>query len=278
MNALKRNPVSVLLALGLLPLLIWVLDWALLSATFTPDLSQCRAVGDSGACWGVIGQKWKVILFGRYPSEAIWRPALFSTVWTLLLFVSFVRVLSIQTKLALWVILGGASLGLLLGGFAGLATVPTSLWGGLPLTLLVSILGMVLAFPLGILLALGRQHGSGLIQWMCTAYIETLRALPLIAVLFLAAFVLPLFLPAGGGDLLVRVVITIALFAAAYLAEVIRGGLQSLSQGQTMAARALGLSFAQTQVFVVLPQAVRACLPSLINSFVTLFKECSLIS
>lgn len=264
--------------LGLLALLILLplIEWAILEATFVPNLKACQS-GD-GACWGVIAQKWQILLFGRYPTEEVWRAIVFAITWTALLFASFYRVFSMRLNFYMWPIFGLGTLALMVGGFGGLEFVPTSLWGGLPLTLIVSVLGMGLAFPLGVCLALSRHYGSGLFRWICIGYIEIFRALPLIAVLFLAAFVLPLFLEGQGGDLLVRVVITIACFAAAYLAEVIRGGLQSVSQGQVMAAKSLGMGFVQTQLFVVLPQSIRYCAPSLINSFVTLFKECSLVS
>jgi len=171
-----------------------------------------------------------------------------------------------------------ASAVLLHGGFASLPAVPTNLWGGLPLTLVLSTVGFGLAFPLALLLALGRRSAFAPLRGLCIAYIELLRALPLVAVLFLAAFVLPLWLPGDGLDLFTRVLLTISFFSAAYLAEVLRGGLQAVPLGQAQAAKALGLNVVQRNVHVMLPQAIRACLPSLVNSFVTLFKECSLVT
>lgn len=266
------------LLLVLIPLAWLLLDWAVLSAVFRPDLEACRAATGQGACWGVVAEKWRIILFGRYPLEEQWRTGIVMVVWSGLLFITVARVLKPFYLLCAWGGLLPASAILMGGGVAGLVSVPTALWGGLPLTLVLSTVGFGLAFPLGVLLALGRQSAYTPVQRLCVFYIELLRALPLVTVLFLAAFVLPLWLPGEGLDLFTRVVLTIALFSAAYLAEVLRGGLQSVPQGQKMAAKALGLNAIQCNVLVVLPQAIKACLPSLTNSFVTLFKECSLVA
>lgn len=270
-----------------LPLLLapvaWALvDWALFSAVFRPDLQACQQAAGQGACWGVVAEKWRVILFGRYPAAEQWRAGMVLVVWSILLFATAARVFKPKTAFRLWAVVLSTSALLLYGGFAGMLTVPTALWGGLPLTLILSTVGFGVAFPLGLLLALGRQSTFAPVRSFCIAYIELLRALPLVTVLFLAAFVLPLWLPAvlieDGLDLFTRVLFTIALFSAAYLAEVLRGGLQAVPQGQAMAAKALGLNAFQRNVLVVLPQAIKACLPSLTNSFITLFKECSLVT
>lgn len=272
----------VALPLLLAPLAWSLFDWAVLSAVFRPDLQACQQAAGQGACWGVVAEKWRVILFGRYPLEEQWRAGVLLVVWSGLLFVTAARVFKAQHTCMAWaVVLPGSAL-LMGGGFFQLPGVSTALWGGLPLTLILSTVGFGLAFPLAVLLALGRQSACTPVRRLCIAYIELLRALPLVAVLFLAAFVLPLWLPASlfedGLDLFTRVLFTIALFSAAYLAEVLRGGLQAVPQGQTMAAKALGLNVVQRNMLVVLPQAIKACLPSLANSFVTLFKECSLVT
>lgn len=259
----------------LMVLAFWILDWAIWSAVFVPSLSACQAAVGEGACWGVVAEKWKIILFGRYPVEEIWRPMALTLIWTLALWATVSGCL--KPKLALPVWLFGVPAAWLL-----MSAAPTNLWGGLPLTLMISCLGIGLAFPLGLMLALGRRSQRGWVRIPCVVYIESLRALPLVSILFLAAFVLPLLLPAawvgGSKDLLPRVIVTIALFSAAYQAEVIRGGLQTVSPGQSQAARALGLGWVQIQWHVVLPQALKACLPGLTNSFITLFKECSLVT
>ena len=266
------------LPLLLAPLAWALLDWAVLSAVFRPDLQACQQATGQGACWGVVAEKWRIILFGRYPVAEKWRAATVLVLWSALLFATAANVFKSKTTFALWALLLPASAVLLRGGFADLTVVPTSLWGGLPLTLILSTVGFAMALPLAVLLALGRQSAFAPLRRFCIAYIELLRALPLVTVLFLAAFVLPLWLPGEGLDLFTRVLLTIALFSAAYLAEVLRGGLQAVPAGQAQAAKALGLNVVQRNVHVVLPQAIRACLPSLTNSFVTLFKECSLVT
>ncbi len=268
----------VALPLLLAPVLWALVDWAVLSAVFQPNLQACQQAAGKGACWGVIAEKWRVILFGRYPLEEQWRAGTVLVLWSVLLFTTAARVFNNKTAVALWAFLVPASAVLLHGGFASLPAVPTNLWGGLPLTLVLSTVGFGLAFPLALLLALGRRSAFAPLRGLCIAYIELLRALPLVAVLFLAAFVLPLWLPGDGLDLFTRVLLTISFFSAAYLAEVLRGGLQAVPLGQAQAAKALGLNVVQRNVHVMLPQAIRACLPSLVNSFVTLFKECSLVT
>lgn len=161
----------------------------------------------------------------------------------------------------------------------GLSFVPTALWGGVPLTLLLAIVGIIVAFPLAILLALGRRSKMPLIRTFCVGYIELVRGVPLISLLFVAAFVLPLFLPRGVeiNDLL-RAQVAIILFSAAYLAEVIRGGLQAIPRGQFEAADALGLGYWQRMAKVVLPQAITIVIPPIVNTFIGLFKDTSLVS
>lgn len=268
----------VWLAAGLLvgPVLWWLMQWALWQAVFRPDVLACQTA--QGACWGVLAEKWRLILFGRLPEYAHWRAAVALLLWTVLLAATVFRPKIWKLWLLAWPLAWVFGMGLMHGGPFGLQPVASALWGGLPLTLIISTVGFAAAFPLGVVLALGRQSTRRPVRLLCTSYIEILRALPLVSVLFLAAFVVPLLLPGPSLDLLTRVVGTIALFSAAYLAEVIRGGLQSVPAGQTLAAKALGMGYWQIQVAVVLPQAIRACLPALTNSFVTLFKECSLVS
>ena len=269
------SPGAVCISVLLLPVLAWagfeLFVWAVVHAVFRPDLAACEALAGRGACWGVVAEKWNLILFGRCPPDEQWRAAVVIGVFSVMLFATVRKCLPHRFLWASWLVLGGASVCLL-------SAVPTTLWGGLALTLLLSVLGFGMALPLGIALALGRRCKVSWLSWICATYIELMRALPLVTVLFLAAFVLPLYLPGDGGDLFVRVLFTVSLFCAAYLAEVMRGGLQSVSPGQTQAAQALGLRGWQVQTHVVVPQALQACYPGLVNSFVTLFKECSLVS
>ncbi|GAB4429432.1 MAG: amino acid ABC transporter permease [Chloroflexi bacterium OHK40] len=168
---------------------------------------------------------------------------------------------------------------LIIRGFGGpLPIVDTNLWGGLMLTLLLSVSGIVLSFPLGILLALGRRSDLPVIKWFCIAYIELIRGVPLVTVLFMGSLMLPLFLPGGESiDQLVRATVAVTLFSAAYLAENVRGGLQAIPKGQTEAARALGLNVVQTTLLITLPQALRAVIPVLVGQFISLFKDTSLV-
>jgi general L-amino acid transport system permease protein len=165
------------------------------------------------------------------------------------------------------------------GGFAGLEKVETDRWGGLPLTIMLSTLSMMMAFPIAMVVALGRRSALPAIRTVCTVYVELIRGVPLISVLFMASFMFPLFMPAGVSiDVLVRVIVGITLFAAAYMAEVIRGGLQAIPKGQIEAAATLGLSYWQTQFKIVLPQALAMVVPSIMNNFISLFKDTSLVT
>ena len=167
----------------------------------------------------------------------------------------------------------------LIGGNLGLTAVDVNAWNGLVLTLIVAISGIVFSFPLGVLLALGRQSTLPLIKWFCVFYIEVVRGLPLIGILFMAQVMLPLFLPAGLEiDRVLRAIAAFVFFSAAYLAENVRGGLQSLPKGQVEAARALGLNIPLTITLIVLPQALKASIPAIVGQFIGLFKDTSLVA
>jgi len=265
-----------LLALALL----WpVLSWAVLHAVWSADLEACRAARGVGACWGVIAEKHRLLFFGRYPFAEQWRPLLASLMIVVVLGAACWRRLWQASLAAVAALLLLLAVLLMAGGFAGLSPVPTKLWGGLPLTLLVSLGGTLLAFPFAILLAIGRRSTLVLIRQAATLYIELVRGVPLISLLFMAAFLFPLMLPPDWRpDILPRVILTIAGFAAAYLAEVIRGGLQAVPVGQYTAALAIGLTHWQALRYIVLPQALRHALPALVNSFIGIFKDSSLIS
>lgn len=255
-----------------------LLDWALWRAHFAPRFEPCTAEG-AGACWGVVAAKYRLILLGRYPFDEQWRPLLATGLLLALLVASCLRRCWRRELLLAWGVVGLLYFVLMRGGVAGLSPVATDLWGGLPLTLLLSTVSLALAFPLAVMVALGRRSALPAIRALCTVYVELVRGVPLISVLFMAAFLFPLFLPQGWSvDVLLRVLIGITLFAAAYMAEVIRGGLQAVPHGQLEAAAALGLSPWQTQRRVVLPQALAAVLPGLMNNFIGLFKDTSLVT
>lgn len=276
----RFNAMTSLALLLLLGALLWeTLPWLVGNAVWTNDLDACRAARGEGACWGLVGEKWRLILFGRYPFEELWRPTL-----ACLMMVSACIVLSRREWWSARVI-GGAVLVvvfavlLMLGGFAGLPEVPTERFGGLALTLLLAIVGNLLSLPLAVLLALGRCSDLPFIRTVCSGFVELVRGVPLVTVLFMASFMFPLFLPSGmNPDVLLRVAVGLTLFSAAYQAEVIRGGINSVSRGQIEAAQSLGMGYWQTQTKVVLPQAFRVVVPPLVNSFIALFKDTSLVT
>lgn len=277
---MKRHITPANLILG--ALLLWVgwhlFDWAVLNAVFRPDAAACHALEGSGACWGVVAEKYRVILFGRYPVDEQWRPLLATVLMLGLLGIS---TLQRFRNRRLWLIWGvGLALFILLlkGGLLGLENVDTPRWGGLPLTLILTVFGLAGAFPLAVLLALGRNGRLPVVRTLCTVFIELVRGVPMVAVLFMAAFLFPLFMPRGWEfPSLLRVLVAIILFAGAYMAEVIRGGLLAVPKGQAEAAQALGLSYWQVQLTVILPQALRNVLPALMNSAIALFKDTSLV-
>ncbi len=165
-----------------------------------------------------------------------------------------------------------------LHGFAGLPTVFTSSWGGLLLTLILAAVGIVVSFPLGVLLALGRRSNLPVIKWVSTAYIETVRGVPLVTILFMAQIMVPIFLPDFRIDKILRAMLGITLFSAAYMAENVRGGLQAIPTGQHEAAHALGLNYPLTMLLIILPQALQSVIPAIVGQFISLFKDTSLVT
>ena len=267
---------TVVLLLLIAAALVPFAQWALLDAVWRPDAAACRAA--HGACWGFIVEKHRFILFGTYPYEQQWRPALATALLIALWIASALRAFWRPWLAALWA-LGLALIALLMwGGIFGLPYVENDRWGGLILTLLLSTFGIAAAFPLAILLALGRRSELPVIRALCVAYIELIRGVPLISLLFMASVMLPLFLPTGMTiDKLARAQIALILFAAAYLAEVVRGGLQAIPKAQYEMADALGLSYWQKTLYVVLPQALRIAVPPLVNTCIGFFKDTSLV-
>jgi general L-amino acid transport system permease protein len=276
------SPSRAVFTLALMLLLVWagahLFDWAVRDAVFRPDAQACRAARH-GACWGVIAEKWRPILLGRYPYADQWRPAV------------AVGVLSLVTLLSAWprtwrwwlppawIVALALCLTLMRGGVFGLDAVPTNRWGGLPLTIGLAVAGLALSFPLALALALGRRSQWPVARTLCATYIELVRGVPLISVLFMASFLLPLLWPAGWQpDVLLRVLAGLSLFVAAYLAEIIRGGLQAVPRGQTEAALALGFGRWPVQRDIVLPQALRLVVPALANNVVGTLKDTSLVT
>jgi general L-amino acid transport system permease protein len=275
---LRTSIATLLIAAALLWLLPKGFDWGVLRAIWAPDAEACHAA-DAGACWGVIAEKYRLIIFGRYPFEEQWRPLVAAVLMLALLVASCIRYFWKKWLPVLWLVVLGGFFALMGGGVGGLTPVETDRWGGLPLTLLLATLSIVCAFPLALVVALGRRSNLPAIRTVCTVYVELVRGVPLISVLFMASFMFPLFMPQGTKiDVLLRVLVGITLFAAAYMAEVIRGGLQALPKGQVEAAASLGLSYWQTQRKIVLPQALATVVPGIMNNFIAIFKDTSLVT
>jgi general L-amino acid transport system permease protein len=271
------NSILTLLAVALIALAVPpIVRWALIDAIWSaPNGQACHG---GGACWAFIGAKFRFILFGRYPLDEQWRPIAVVVIFIGMMAAACFRQLWGRRLAVTWFVGLSAVFLLMAGGLPGMRYVETALWSGFPLTLILAVLGMLLGFPLGVLLALGRRSKLPAVRAVCVGYIELVRGVPLITVLFMASLMLPLFLPAGVTiDKLLRAQVAIILFTAAYLAEVVRGGLQAIPKGQIEAADALGLSYLQRTRLIVLPQALAMVIPPLVNNFIGLFKNTSLV-
>jgi general L-amino acid transport system permease protein len=274
------NAVTTLIILYLLYLTVGpFIRWAIIDAVWTAsDMRSCHAAGD-GACWAFIREKWRFILFGLYPYDQQWRCASVAFILFALTGTSFVPAMWRRELAYIWavgVILAGI---LMFGGVLGLPYVPTDLWSGLPLTMILSIFSMILGFPLAVLLALGRRSNLPVIKLICVGAIEFMRGVPLIAMLYMASLMLPLFLPPGVViDKQLRALVGITLFLAAYQAEDVRGGLQAIAKGQFEAADALGLGYWQKMRMVILPQAITIVIPPLVSNLIGNFKNTTLVA
>lgn len=273
------NSVVSIVTLLLVVRLVWpVIDWALIQADWVGS-SRADCTSD-GACWVFISTRWSQIVYGFYPLAERWRVdivlGLFFTLiaWLVLPRLSGKRTAALMALVGLpiiaWV--------LLLGGMFGLSHVPTRAWGGLMLTLTIATVGIVGSLPLGVLLALGRRSKMPLVRAICVIFIEFWRGVPLITVLFMSSVMLPLFVPANVEfDKLLRALIGIMLFWSAYMAEVVRSGLQAIDKGQGEAGAALGLGYWLRMRLIILPQALKLVIPGIVNTFIALFKDTSLV-
>ena len=274
----RTSLMTLVIGGAMLYLIPQFLSWAIFRASWVPNFEACRVDG-VGACWGVVAEKYRIILFGRYPFEEQWRPLVATLLMLGLLAASCTRAFWHAWLGLLWIAVLSLFFMLMYGNVLGLSLVETDRWGGLPLTILLASLSMVMAFPIALLVALGRRSKLPAIRSFCTIYVELIRGVPLISVLFMASFMFPLFMPEGFTiDVLIRVLVGITLFAAAYMAEVIRGGLQAIPKGQIEAAATLGLSYWQTQGKIVLPQALAMVVPSIMNIVISTFKDTSLVT
>lgn len=269
--------VTVLLGLLLAWIAIPIIRWALIDATWSGTTRADCAAG--GACWVFVKARFGQFMYGLYPPDQRWRADLAGILFVLgIAAVVFApQRLRLRAGIAALIILPPLGIWLLAGGF-GLRWIETREWGGLMLTLFISVYASLIAIPLGILLALGRQSELKVIRLISVLFIEFWRGVPIIAVIFLASLLLPLILPGGIGiDRLARAVIGLGLVIAAYMAEAVRGGLQALPSGQREAATALGLTYWKATGLIILPQALRISLPAMTNEFIALVKNTTLV-
>lgn len=279
---LFARPIDIVLTSGIALaaiILIWtVLPWAILDATWQgTSRADCRP---DAACWAFIVSRSGQFIYGFYPSAERWRVNLVFLAFALALVVLLNHRLPGKQAAAIFLILVFPVLAyvLLHGGIGGLPRVTTEKWGGLSLTVLLGVAGIVVSFPIAIILALGRQSEMPVLRWASISYIEVCRGLPLIAVLFMARILLPYAFPLGTEfDPLALAVVGIILFESAYLAEVFRGGLQAIPKGQIEAASAIGFGYWRTAIYITLPQMLRVVVPGIVNNAIALLKNTTLV-
>lgn len=266
---------TLLLGAMIVALVPKLLSWAVINGVWSGGGKECVS---AGACWAFLRAKYPLILFGIYPPDQQWRPVAVVVISVVLTLWSLPLKHWNKRTLALWVVGILAAVLLMGGGIFGLREVPTASWGGLPITLLLTALSLGFGFPLGIALALGRQSQLPAIRYLSIGTIEVVRGLPLLSILFVASVLLPIMLPAGlNVDKLLRALTALTIFSAVYLAEVLRGGLQGITQCQIEAARALGFTWLQMTRLIVLPQAIGKVIPPLTNTAVVIVKNTSLV-
>ncbi len=255
-----------------------LLNWLFFDANFT-GTSKEECTG-SGACWIFINVWFERLIYGLYPNDQIWRVNVAFIILILTVSAAFFAAPKIKKYIIIFLlfIFPFILISLLSGGNFGLEKIPTNEWGGLALTFIISIFAILFCFPVGMFLALGRRSSAPVIRYSSIGFIEFWRGVPLITVLFMASVMFPMFLPDGTFlDKLIRVIIAITLFEAAYMAEVIRGGLQALPRGQYDAGKSLGMSYWKLHLLVILPQALKLIIPGIANTFLALVKDTPLI-
>ncbi|WP_186388650.1 MULTISPECIES: amino acid ABC transporter permease [unclassified Stappia] len=277
-GSIWQSLLTVIVAAGLIRFFWFVLDWGVINAVFyTTDPDVCRAA--TGACWAVIVEKHRPMLFGLYPYDEHWRLVLMMVIYLVTVVISlWPRFWNLRLLVPLWIFATLSIGALMFGGVLGLRYVATSEWGGLPLTMLLFTGTVLIGMPVAVLLALGRRAPLPVARGVSVVFIESLRGVPLITILFVAVNVFPLFLPAGMEvNKLLRITVGIAIFFACYQAEVIRGGLQAIPRGQYEAAQSLSLSYWQTTRTIILPQALRISLPAITNHIIAAMKNTSFV-
>lgn len=271
------NSILTLLTLYVLARIIPpFIKWAFVRSVWFTSSDACKEA--AGACWPVITQNIRFILFGFYPPDQQWRPLVAMLLLLVLVFYSQNRD-RWKTSLAYVWLTAIVVMGILMrGGILGLEGVESTQWGGLPLTLLLSVFGLTAAYPLGIMLALGRRSKMPVVKTLSVIYIEMIRGVPLISLLFMSSVVFPLFLPEGVTvNKILRALVAIILFTAAYIAEVVRGGLQAIPNGQYEAAQSIGLNYLLTMRLIILPQALKIVIPPSVSVLISAFKDTSLV-
>ncbi|MFN3688801.1 amino acid ABC transporter permease [Salinarimonas sp.] len=276
-----NTPLNALITLVCLALLVRVgvvaYDWLYARAVFVGDPQDCRAA--AGACWPFVVTKLRFMVFGFYPYDEHWRPALSLTIFLATIGVSMVPRFWSRRLVWLWAGSIATMAVLMLGGVFGLAYVSTTRWGGLPLSFMLSFVGLAVGFVFGIVLALARMSSMPAIRIMAIVFIEVVRGVPLISILFMATVMLPLFMPDGVTiDKLLRAQVAIIIFAAAYIAETVRGGLQAIPKGQREACGSLGMTYFQAMRLVILPQALKIVIPPLVTIFIGFFQDTTLVT
>lgn len=296
---LFATPFDTVLTIIGLAFVLWALpllySFLIGNAVWVAEDGEACRVENVGACWAYVWHRMDFFIYGFFPADPYWAEqtglfAEFMSQWriNLVFLIGLVLIVpllwpsapfKVANAILFFVVFPVIVFYLLNGGVFGLEEVPTEKWGGLTITLIIGLVGIVTSLPLGILLALGRQSRLPVIKFLCIAFIELWRAVPLITVLFMASIMLPLFVPEGVTvDKLLRALVGVALFNSAYMAEVVRGGLQALPKGQYEAASALGLNYWKSMVFIILPQALKHVIPGIVNTFIALFKDTSLVS
>jgi general L-amino acid transport system permease protein len=279
------NTILTVVSAAIVVALVWpAVKFLLIDAVWTGssrvDCLQETVGREVGACWPFIIAKLAQFMYGFYPASEQWRVNLTYALAAILLFPLLIPSLPRKglNAILFFAVFPVVAFFLLVGDVVGLPHVETRVWGGLLVTLVISFTGIIFSLPLGILLALGRRSDLPIIRTLSVIFIEFWRGVPLITVLFFATYMLPLFLPGNWKiDGLLRVLIGVVLFSGAYMAEVVRGGLQAIPRGQFEGAMALGLGYWRMMGFVVLPQALRLVIPGIVNSFIALFKDTTLV-
>ncbi|HKJ04971.1 MAG TPA: amino acid ABC transporter permease [Geopsychrobacteraceae bacterium] len=275
-NSWYNSLLTVITLTGLWYIVPPFFKWAFIDSLWYSSAEACRDI--EGACWSIVPNNIKFIILGFFPSGQEWRPILAMILLLTLVIYSKERT-RWNKRLGWYWAIGLIIMGTLMyGGLFGMPVVETAQWSGLPLTMMLSFFGMVVAYPLGVLLALGRRSKMPAIKTLCVVYIEMIRGVPLISLLFMSSILFPLFLPDGMTiDKVLRAQVAIILFTAAYIAEVVRGGLQAMARGQYEAADSLGLNYRQTMRLIILPQALKIVIPPTVGILLSAFKDTSLV-